>query len=44
MPLEITSRSRSVNAAWSDAARQDEFHHAVPPKNRSTMTAYQKLV
>src|SRR5213079_2841919 len=30
--------------AWSDAAGQDESHHAEPPKNRSTMTAYQKLV
>src|ERR1700730_7181948 len=30
--------------AWRDAARQDESHHAEPPKNRSTMTAYQKLV
>src|SRR5258706_2742803 len=29
---------------WSDAAGQDESHHAEPPKNRSTMTAYQKLV
>jgi hypothetical protein len=24
--------------AWSDAARQDESRHAVPPKNGSTMT------
>src|SRR5258706_9860172 len=30
--------------AWSDAAPQDESHHAEPPENRSTMTAYQKLV
>src|SRR5258707_5927863 len=29
---------------WSDAAPQDESHHAEPPENRSTMTAYQKLV
>ncbi len=28
---------------WSDAAGQDESHHAEPPKNRSTMTACQKL-
>src|ERR1700675_4133521 len=30
--------------AWSDAAPQDESHHAEPPENRWTMTAYQKLV
>src|SRR6202171_570892 len=30
--------------AWSDAAGQDESHRAEPPKNRSTKTAYQKLV
>src|SRR5260370_33759287 len=29
---------------WSDAAPQDESHHVGPPENRSTMTAYQKLV
>src|SRR5260221_13149846 len=29
---------------WSDAAGQGESHHAEPPKNRSTMPAYQKLV
>src|SRR6202035_4843939 len=35
---------RASMPAWSDAAGQDESHHAVPPKSRSTMTAYQKLV
>src|SRR6266404_134386 len=30
--------------ARSDAAGQDESHHAEPPKNRSTMTAYQTPV
>jgi hypothetical protein len=30
--------------ALSDAAGQDESHYAMPPGNRSTMTAYQKLV
>jgi hypothetical protein len=30
--------------AWSDAAGQDETRHSGPPKNRSTTTAYQKLV
>src|SRR5258706_13233298 len=39
-----TSVPRASRPAWSDAAGQDESHHAEPPKNRSTMTAYQKLV
>src|ERR1700692_2768970 len=29
--------------ACSGAAPQDESHHAEPPENKSTMTAYQKL-
>src|ERR1700724_2764797 len=47
VPSRLWKRPRVPPAslpAWRDAARQDESHHAEPPKNRSTMTAYQKLV
>ena len=43
-PLEITSRSASVNANLERRRPQDETLHAGQPENRSTMTAYQKLV
>ena len=38
------SSERASMPTWSDAAPQDESHRAEPPENRSTMTAYQKLV
>src|SRR5258707_15271277 len=42
--LKVLNLYGKIAPTWSDAAGQAESHHADQPQNRSTLTAYQKLV